>query len=93
MIRNRVREIQAVGAGYAAATVHSLTDEAEQARIRAMESPNCAAVAMRAITAKAKLAGLSQEKVDQHTTGSIHYERIERETIKLPVIHRVPTTT
>jgi hypothetical protein len=31
-----------------------------------------------AITAKAKLAGLWQEKVDQHTTGSIQYERIER---------------
>jgi phage terminase small subunit len=77
-IKNRVREIQAVGAEYAAVTVQSLIDEAEQARIKAMESPNGAAAAVSAITAKAKLAGLWQEKVDQHTTGSIQYERIER---------------
>jgi hypothetical protein len=43
-----------------------------------MESPNGAAAAVTAITAKAKLAGLWKEKVDQHTTGSIQYERIER---------------
>jgi phage terminase small subunit len=77
-IKNRVREIQAVGAEYAAVTVQSLIDEAEQARIKAMESPNGAAAAVSAITAKAKLAGLWQEKVDQHNTGSIQYERIER---------------
>jgi phage terminase small subunit len=70
-VKNRVREIQAVGAEYAAVTVQSLIDEAEQARIKAMESPNGAAAAVSAITAKAKLAGLWQEKVDQHTTGSI----------------------
>ena len=77
-IKNRVREIQAVGAEYAAVTVQSLIDEAKQARIKAMVSPNGAAAAVSAITAKAKLAGLWQEKVDQHTTGSIQYERIER---------------
>jgi hypothetical protein len=30
------------------------------------------------MTAKAKLAGMWREKVDQHNTGSIQYERIER---------------
>jgi hypothetical protein len=52
-------------------TVQSLIDEAEQARIKAMESPNGAAAAVSAITAKAKLAGLWHEKVDQHTTGTV----------------------
>ena len=77
-IKDRVREIQAIGVERAAVTVQSLIDEAEQARIKAMESPNGAAAAVSAITAKAKLAGLWQEKVDQHNTGSIQYERIER---------------
>jgi hypothetical protein len=36
-----------------------------------MESPNGAAAAVSAITAKAKLAGLWREKVDQHSTGTI----------------------
>jgi hypothetical protein len=36
-----------------------------------MESPNGAAAAVSAITAKAKLAGLWREKVDQHTTGTV----------------------
>jgi hypothetical protein len=31
-----------------------------------------------ALTAKAKLAGMWREKVDQHNTGSVQYERIER---------------
>ena len=70
-IKNRVREIQAVGAEYAAVTVQSLIDKAEQARIKAMESPNGAAAAVSAITAKAKLAGLWREKIDQHTTGTV----------------------
>ena len=77
-IKDRVREIQAAGAERAAITVQSLIEEAEQARIKAMESSNGAAAAVSAITAKAKLAGLWREKVDQHTTGSIQYERIER---------------
>jgi len=55
----------------AAATVRSLIEEAEQARIKAMESQNGAAAAVSAITAKAKLAGLWREKVDQHSTGTI----------------------
>jgi hypothetical protein len=37
-----------------------------------------AAAAVSALTAKAKLAGMWREKVDQHNTGSIQYERIER---------------
>jgi hypothetical protein len=77
-IKDRVRQIQAMGAERAGITVQSLIDEAEQAQIKAMESPNGAAAAVSAITAKAKLAGLWHEKVDQHTTGSIQYERIER---------------
>jgi phage terminase small subunit len=70
-IKNRVREIQAVGAERAAVTVQSLIDEAEQARIKAMDAPNGAAAAVSAITAKAKLAGLWQERIDQHSTGTI----------------------
>jgi len=71
-IKDRVREIQAVGAERAAVTVQSLIDEAEQARIKAMDAPNGAAAAVSAITAKAKLAGLWQEKVEQHSTGTIN---------------------
>jgi hypothetical protein len=70
-IKNRVKEIQAVGAERAAVTVQSLIEEAEDARIKAMESPNGAAAAVSAITAKAKLAGLWREKVDQHSTGTV----------------------
>jgi phage terminase small subunit len=70
-IKNRVREKQAIGAEYAAVTVQSLIDEAEQAQIKAMESPNGAAAAVSAITAKAKLAGLWHEKIDQHNTGTV----------------------
>ena len=70
-VKERVREIQAIGAERAAVTVHSLIEEAEQARIKAMESQNGAAAAVSAITAKAKLAGLWREKVDQHSTGTV----------------------
>ena len=70
-VKNRVREIQSIGAERAAITVHSLIEEAEQARIKAMESQNGAAAAVSAITAKAKLAGLWREKVDQHSTGTV----------------------
>jgi hypothetical protein len=59
------------GGERAAVTVQSLIDEAEQARIKAMESANGAAAAVSAITAKAKLAGLWREKVDQHSTGTV----------------------
>ena len=36
-IKNRVREIQSIGAERAAVTVQSLIDEAEQVRIKAMD--------------------------------------------------------
>jgi len=39
-VKDRVREIQAVDAERAAVTVQSLIDEAEQARIKAMDTPN-----------------------------------------------------
>jgi phage terminase small subunit len=71
-VRERVREIQSMAAERAAVTVQSLIDEAEQARIKAMESANGAAAAVSAITAKAKLAGLWREKVDQHSTGTVN---------------------
>ena len=70
-VKDRVKEIQAIGAERAAVTVHSLIEEAEQARIKAMEFQNGAAAAVSAITAKAKLAGLWREKVDQHSTGTV----------------------
>jgi hypothetical protein len=70
-VKNRVREIQSIGAERAAVTLQSLIDEAEQARIKAMESQNGAAAAVSAITAKAKLAGLWREKIDQHSTGTV----------------------
>jgi hypothetical protein len=70
-VKERVREIQAIGAERAAVTVQSLIEEAEQARTKAMESANGAAAAVSAITAKAKLAGLWREKVDQHSTGTV----------------------
>ena len=38
-VKERVAEIQAIGAERAAVTVQSLIEEAEQARIKAMESP------------------------------------------------------
>ena len=70
-VKDRVKEIQAIGEERAAVTVHSLIEEAEQARIKAMGSQNGAAAAISAITAKAKLAGLWREKIDQHSTGTI----------------------
>jgi hypothetical protein len=44
----------AIGAELAAVTVQSLIEEAEEARIKAMDSPNGAAAAVSAITAKAR---------------------------------------
>jgi hypothetical protein len=43
-----------------------------------MSEKGGAAAAVSALIAKAKLAGMWREKVDQHNTGSIQYERIER---------------
>jgi hypothetical protein len=63
-------------AANAQVTIESLIAEAEAARLKAMSEKGGAAAAVTALTAKAKLAGMWREKVDQHTTG--HYERIER---------------
>jgi hypothetical protein len=70
-VKKRVAEIQAIGAEGAAVTAQSLIEEAEQARIKAMGSANGAAAAVSAVTAKAKLAGLWREKIDQHSTGTV----------------------
>jgi hypothetical protein len=51
------------------AIVADLIEEAEQARIKAMESTNGAAAAVSAITAKAKLAALWREKPEQTKSG------------------------
>jgi len=59
-------------------TIESLIAEAEAARVKAMSEKGGAAAAVNALTAKAKLAGMWREKVDQHNTGSPLYERIER---------------
>ena len=48
------------------------------ARAKAMSEKGGAAAAVSALTAKAKLAGMWREKLDQHNTGSPVYERIER---------------
>jgi hypothetical protein len=58
--------------------LESLIAEAEAARIKAMSERGGAAAAVSALTAKAKLAGMWRDKVDQHNTGSVQYERIER---------------
>src|SRR6516162_2609058 len=58
-------------------TIESLIAEAEAARVKAMSEKGGAAAAVSALTAKAKLTGMWRERVDQHNTGSVQYERIE----------------
>ena len=66
-----------------------LIAEAEAARVKAMSEKGGAAAAVNALTAKAKLAGMWREKVDQHNTGSAVYERIERVIVeRAPAIQR-----
>jgi hypothetical protein len=67
----------AEAAANAKVTIESLIAEAEAARMKAMSEKGGAAAAVTALTAKAKLAGMWREKVDQHNTG-LAYERIER---------------
>ena len=57
-------------------TIESLIAEAEAARAKAMSEKGGAAAAVSALTAKAKLAGMWREKVDQHqhNTGSLKVE-------------------
>ena len=88
-ISTRVNELQeeqlaihqqaaAQAAANAQVSIESLIAEAEAARAKAMSEKGGAAAAVNALTAKAKLAGMWREKVDQHNSGSIQYERIER---------------
>jgi len=88
-IRTRVAELQeeqlaihqqatAAAAANKQVTIESLIAEAEAARAKAMSEKGGAAAAVSALTAKAKLAGMWREKVDQHNTGNPVYERIER---------------
>ena len=65
-------------------TIESLIAEAEAARAKAMSEKGGAAAAVSALTAKAKLAGMWREKVDQHNTGNPVYERIERVIVERP---------
>jgi hypothetical protein len=55
-------------AAAAKVTIESLIAEAEAARAKAMSEKGGAAAAVSALTAKAKLAGMWREKVDQHNT-------------------------
>ena len=59
------------------AAIESLIAEAEAARVKAMAEKGGAAAAVSALTAKAKLAGMWRDKVDQHKTGTPAYEHIE----------------
>jgi hypothetical protein len=72
------QQVTAEAAANAKVTMESLIAEAEAARAKAVSEKGGAAAAVSALTAKAKLAGMWREKVDQHNTGSIQYERIER---------------
>jgi hypothetical protein len=65
-------------------TIESLIAEAEAARAKAMSEKGGAAAAVSALTAKAKLAGMWREKLDQHNTGNPVYERIERVIVERP---------
>ena len=65
-------------AANAKVTIESLIRDAEAARVKAMAGKGGAAAAVSALTAKAKLAGMWRDKVDQHNTGTPAYERIER---------------
>ena len=88
-IRTRVAELQeeqlaihqqatAAAAANKQVTIESLIAEAEAARAKAMSEKGGAAAAVSALTAKAKLAGMWREKLDQHNTGNPVYERVER---------------
>ena len=71
-------------------TIESLIAEAEAARVKAMSEKGGAAAAVSALTAKAKLAGMWREKLDQHNTGSPVYERIERVIVERPAPGNIP---
>jgi hypothetical protein len=88
------QQATAEAAANAKVTIESLIAEAEAARMKAMSEKGGAAAAVTALTAKAKLAGMWREKVDQHNTG-LAYERIERvivERAPAPSGHHDATT-
>src|SRR5262252_5451198 len=58
--------------------IHKQATADAVANAKAMSEKGGSAAAVSALTAKAKLAGMWREKVDQHNTGSPVYERIER---------------
>jgi hypothetical protein len=64
------QQATAQAASNAQVTLESLIAEAEAARAKAMEEKGGAAAAVSALIAKAKLAGMWREKIDQHTTGT-----------------------
>jgi hypothetical protein len=81
-ISKRVEEIQADqlaihqqatadAAANAKVTIESLIAEAEAARVKAMSEKGGSAAAVSALTAKAKLAGMWREKVEQHNTCAV----------------------
>jgi hypothetical protein len=82
------QQATAEAAANAKVTIENLIAEAEAARAKAMSEKGGAAAAVSALTAKAKLAGMWREKVDQHNTGSPVYERIER-----LIVERAPLST
>jgi hypothetical protein len=64
------QQAAAEAAANAQVTIESLITEAEAARAKAMEEKGGAAAAVSALIAKAKLAGMWREKIDQHNTGT-----------------------
>jgi hypothetical protein len=78
------QQATAEAAANAKVTIESLIAEVEAARVKAMAEKGGAAAAVSASTAKAKLAGMWRDKVDQHNTGTPAYERIERIIVERP---------
>jgi hypothetical protein len=66
----KTAHIERGAAADAQVTLESLIAEAEAARAKAMEEKGGAAAAVSALIAKAKLAGMWREKIDQHNTGT-----------------------
>jgi hypothetical protein len=64
------QQAAAEAAANAKVTLESVIAEAEAARSKAMEEKGGAAAAVSALIAKAKLAGMWREKIDQHNTGT-----------------------
>jgi hypothetical protein len=64
------QQATAEAAASAKVTLESLIAEAEAARSKAMEEKGGAAAAVSALIAKAKLAGMWREKIDQHNTST-----------------------